>query len=160
VDIAGGTEPTPKLNQTLPFRERLGCSASEACAALGVGRTLLYALIAERRIEVRKLGRRTIISISSLLKLLDEQAAEPRPRRPGRPRKMATREGATLRAPPTPQALGDPSLPEARIRDQKIPHLSQQSFAASAARMRAPLRAQIKDKPPAEGARTGRMSRA
>jgi hypothetical protein len=64
-------KPTPKLNQTLPFRERLGCSPSEACAALGVGRTLLYELIATRRVEVRKLGRRTIVSVPSLLKLMN-----------------------------------------------------------------------------------------
>jgi excisionase family DNA binding protein len=67
----GGTDkPTPELNQTLPFRERLGCSPSEACVALGVGRTFLYQLIAEGRVEVTKLGRRTIVSVSSLLKLL------------------------------------------------------------------------------------------
>ena len=95
VDINGGTEPTPKLNRTLPFRERLGCSPNEACVALGVGRTFLYQLIAERRVEVTKLGRRTIFSIPSLLKLLDGQAAKPKSRRTGRPRKMATREGAT-----------------------------------------------------------------
>jgi excisionase family DNA binding protein len=75
MNIKGGTDkPTPKLNQTLPFRERLGCSPSEACVALGVGRTFLYQLIAERRVEVTKLGRRTIVSIPSLLKLLDGQA--------------------------------------------------------------------------------------
>ena len=68
----GGTDkPTPKLNQTLPFRERLGCSPSEACIALGIGRTLLYELIAERRVEIRKVGRRTIVSVPSLLKLMD-----------------------------------------------------------------------------------------
>src|SRR5262245_8972403 len=71
VDKTGAAEPTAKLNQTLPFRERLGCSPSEACAALGVGRTFLYSLIAEHRIEVRKLGRRTIVSVPSLLKLMD-----------------------------------------------------------------------------------------
>lgn len=85
----------PKLDQTLPFRERLGCSPREACAALGVGRTLLYRLIAERHIDVRKLGQRTIVSVPSLLKLLGGQAAKPQSRRAGRPRKMATREGAT-----------------------------------------------------------------
>jgi excisionase family DNA binding protein len=86
MNIKGGTDkPTP--NQTLPFRERLGCSPNQACVALGVGRTFLYRLIAEHRIEVSKLGRRTIVNIPSLLKLLDEQAAEPKPRRPGRPRK-------------------------------------------------------------------------
>jgi len=71
----GGTdEPTPELNQTLPFRERLGCSPNEACVALGIGRTLLYDLIAEGRVEVRKLRRRTIVSVPSLLKLMDGQA--------------------------------------------------------------------------------------
>jgi excisionase family DNA binding protein len=70
--IKGGTDkPTPKLNQTaLPFRERLGCSPNEACVALGVGRTFLYKLIAEHRIQVSKVGRRTIVSVPSLLKLL------------------------------------------------------------------------------------------
>ena len=64
------TKPTPELKQTLPFQERIGCSADEACAALGIGRTFLYQLIAEGRIEVRKLGRRTIVSVPSLLKLM------------------------------------------------------------------------------------------
>jgi hypothetical protein len=73
MNIKGGADkPTP--NQTLPFRERLGCSPSEACVALGIGRTLLYELIAEGRVEVRKLRRRTIVSVPSLLKLMDGQA--------------------------------------------------------------------------------------
>jgi excisionase family DNA binding protein len=90
INVKGGTD-----KPTLPFRERLGCSPSEACVALGVGRTFLYKLIAEHRIEVSKLGRRTIVSIPSLLKLLNEQAAEPQPRRPGRPRKIATLDRGT-----------------------------------------------------------------
>ena len=70
MNIKGGTDkPTP--NQTLSFRERLGCSPSEACVALGVGRTFFYKLVAERRIEVTKVGRRTIVSVPSLLRLLD-----------------------------------------------------------------------------------------
>ena len=70
MNIKGGADkPTP--NQTLPFRERLGCSPSEACVALGVGRTFFYKLVAERRIEVTKVGRRTIVSVPSLLRLLD-----------------------------------------------------------------------------------------
>src|SRR5262249_52793317 len=66
---AGADKPTP--NQTLPFRERLGCSPSEACVALGIGRTFFYKLVAERRIEVTKVGRRTIVIVPSLLRLLD-----------------------------------------------------------------------------------------
>jgi excisionase family DNA binding protein len=65
----GADKPTP--NQTLPFRERLGCSPTEACVALGVGRTFFYKLVAERRIKVTKVGRRTIVSVPSLLRLLD-----------------------------------------------------------------------------------------
>ena len=67
MNIKGGTD-----KPTLPFRERLGCSPSEACVALGVGRTFFYKLVAERRIEVTKVGRRTIVSVPSLLRLLDE----------------------------------------------------------------------------------------
>jgi excisionase family DNA binding protein len=81
-------QPTSNSNgSTIPFRERLGCSPREACAALGVGRTLLYELIAEGRIEVTKLRRRTVVSIPSLLKLLDAHAAQPK-HRAGRPRKI------------------------------------------------------------------------
>ena len=90
MNIRGGTD-----KPTLLFRERLGCSPSEACVALGIGRTLLYELIAEGRVEARKLRRRTIVSVPSLLKLMNGQAAEPRLRRPGRPQKTAAREGAT-----------------------------------------------------------------
>jgi hypothetical protein len=90
----GTDKPTPDLNQSLPFRERLGCSPNEACVALGIGRTLLYDLIAEGRVEVRKLGRRTIVSVASLLKLLDA-AAEPRPRRRGRSRQTNAAGGAS-----------------------------------------------------------------
>ena len=71
----GGTDRrSSKRIGLLPFRERLGCSPSEACAALGIGRTLLYDLIAKRRLEVRKAGRRTIVSVPSLLELMDGQA--------------------------------------------------------------------------------------
>ena len=94
-DLPSADKPTPKLNRTLPFRERLGCSPGEACVALGIGRTLLYELIAERRVEVRKLGRRTIVSIPSLLRLLDSQAAEPRPRPRGRSRQTNAAGGAS-----------------------------------------------------------------
>src|SRR5262249_44978808 len=85
VPVAG--QPSDSDKTTIPFRDRLGCSPSEACLALGIGRTLLYDLIADGRIEVKKLRRRTIVAVPSLLKLVDAQAAEPNPRRPGRPRK-------------------------------------------------------------------------
>ena len=36
-------------------------SISDACAMVGVGRTTIYAAIAEGRLKARKLGRRTLI---------------------------------------------------------------------------------------------------
>src|SRR5262245_54584247 len=77
----GRNERTPLA--LVPFRDRLGCSPGEACAALGVGRTFFYQLIARRQIEVRKLGRRTIVSVPSLIRLMDGQPAESKPRRRG-----------------------------------------------------------------------------
>jgi excisionase family DNA binding protein len=79
-DLLGTVRSAPERG-TLPFRERLGCSPSEACVALGVGRTLFYQLIAEGRVEVIKLGRRTVVCIPSLIRLLDgggEQGAKPK----------------------------------------------------------------------------------
>jgi excisionase family DNA binding protein len=73
-------------NETSPsFRERLGCTPQEACAALGIGRTLLYDLIGSGQIAVRKLGRRTVVSVPSLLALMEKVSVQP-PRR-GRPGK-------------------------------------------------------------------------
>jgi hypothetical protein len=67
----GTAQPRAEFKQALPFRERLGCSPSQACQVLGVGRTFLYSLIAQRLIDVKKVGRRTIVSVPSLLKLMD-----------------------------------------------------------------------------------------
>lgn len=72
-DLLRTVRPTPELNRTLPFRDRLGCSPNEACVALGVGRTFFYKLVAEGRIVVTKVSRRTIVSVPSLVKLLDGQ---------------------------------------------------------------------------------------
>jgi excisionase family DNA binding protein len=90
INIKGGT-----FKPTLPFRDRLGCSPNEACLALGIGRTFLYQLIAEGHIEVRKLGRRTIVCVQSLLKLLDAQATEQKSNGRGRPRKIKVAGGAS-----------------------------------------------------------------
>lgn len=41
-------------------------SVTEACAIVGIGRTKLYALLAEGRITARKAGTRTLIEAVSL----------------------------------------------------------------------------------------------
>ena len=46
--------------------EPLAYSISEACKVSSIGRTYLYQLINEGRIEVRKIGKRTLIPAASL----------------------------------------------------------------------------------------------
>lgn len=53
--------------------EPLAYSVGEACRVSSLGRTRLYQLIAEGRLEVRKIGKRTLIPASSLRALIDGQ---------------------------------------------------------------------------------------
>lgn len=51
--------------------EPIAASVSEAAKALSLGRTSIYALIREGRLETVKLGRRTLIKVVSIRRLLD-----------------------------------------------------------------------------------------
>ena len=53
----------------------LAYSVKEACKATSLGKTYLYHLIKEGRLEVRKIGNRTIIPAASLHALIEEGAA-------------------------------------------------------------------------------------
>jgi len=55
------------LTNPIPFRERVSCTIDEARFATGLGRTTLYKLIKERRIATKKVGRRTVILVPTLL---------------------------------------------------------------------------------------------
>ena len=50
---------------------KLAYSIAEAASAISIGRSKLYELIAEGRLETRKIGKRTLIPAASLAKLLD-----------------------------------------------------------------------------------------
>ena len=50
---------------------KLAYSIAEAASAISIGRSKLYELIAEGRLETRKIGKRTVIPAASLAKLLD-----------------------------------------------------------------------------------------
>ena len=50
---------------------KLAYSIPEAAAAISIGRSKIYALIAEGRIETRKIGKRTVIPAASLATLLE-----------------------------------------------------------------------------------------
>jgi excisionase family DNA binding protein len=59
----------------IPFAQRLACTIDEACQATGIGRTKLYEELAAGRIQSTTVGRRRLILVKSILRLLDPQAA-------------------------------------------------------------------------------------
>lgn len=62
------------MTATNPKIEPLAYSIADACRVTSIGRTRLYVLIAEGRLEVRKIGRRTLIPAASLRALIEGQA--------------------------------------------------------------------------------------
>jgi excisionase family DNA binding protein len=58
------------MNTTIPFVQRLTCTIPEACEATGLGRTKLYDLIGEGLLDTVTVGRRRLVVVRSLLKLL------------------------------------------------------------------------------------------
>lgn len=53
--------------------EPIATSINDTAKALGLGRTSIYLLIREGRLETIKLGRRTLVRIASIRRLLDGQ---------------------------------------------------------------------------------------
>lgn len=51
--------------------EPLAYSIADACKVSSIGKTRLYSLIAEGRLEVRKIGKRTLIPAASLRALIE-----------------------------------------------------------------------------------------
>jgi excisionase family DNA binding protein len=52
----------------------LAISISEAAKVLGLGRTSIYGMMSDGRLEWFKLGRRTLIKTASIHRLVDTQA--------------------------------------------------------------------------------------
>jgi excisionase family DNA binding protein len=52
-------------------RRRLAISVAEAAVEAGVGRDHIYGAIRDKRLEARKLGRRTIITFEALERFLN-----------------------------------------------------------------------------------------
>jgi excisionase family DNA binding protein len=63
-----------------PFEGRLGISIDETATALGVQRDTVYRLIGDGRLIVSKLGRRTIVHVASVQRLLAETVVVSKPR--------------------------------------------------------------------------------
>ena len=53
--------------------EKLAYSINETARALSLGRTSIYSMIADGRLEAFKLGRRTLIKAASIRRLIDGQ---------------------------------------------------------------------------------------
>jgi excisionase family DNA binding protein len=58
---------------TIPFVERPTCTVAEACRAVGFGKTKLYELIDGGAVDSIRIGRRRLIRVPSLLRLLESQ---------------------------------------------------------------------------------------
>lgn len=53
--------------------EPLAVSVNDAADALSLGRTSIYAMIGDGRLETFKLGRRTLIKVASIRRLVETQ---------------------------------------------------------------------------------------
>ena len=63
------------IDKRTPFMQRPTCTIAEACEAVGLGRTKLYELIGGGEIDTIAIGRRRLVRIASLLKLLKIDSA-------------------------------------------------------------------------------------
>lgn len=54
--------------------EPLAVSVNDAAKALGLGRTSIYSMIGDGRLDTFKLGRRTLIKTASIRRLVDTQS--------------------------------------------------------------------------------------
>jgi hypothetical protein len=63
-------ERAPK-RQHIPFHERIVCSVKDAVDVTSLSQSKLYKLMAAGRIEFRMQGRRRMILVQSLLRMLD-----------------------------------------------------------------------------------------
>ncbi|WP_254305480.1 helix-turn-helix domain-containing protein [Sphingopyxis sp. BSNA05] len=52
----------------------LAYSINEACRVSSLGRTRIYQLIGEKRLQVRKIGKRTLIPAASLRNLISGES--------------------------------------------------------------------------------------
>lgn len=49
---------------------KLAYSIAEACAAIGISRSMLYSMIGQKRVQTLKIGSRTLIPAESLRALI------------------------------------------------------------------------------------------
>lgn len=52
--------------------EKIAYTVPEACAAIGIGRTNLYKLASQKKVDLRKVGGRTVVTAASLHRLVEQ----------------------------------------------------------------------------------------
>ena len=61
----------------MAFGERLTCSVAEASKAIGLSRSKLYELMSGGEVQSVTIGRRRLVSVSSLMRLTGNPQARP-----------------------------------------------------------------------------------
>lgn len=64
--------------------QKAAFTVPEACAFLGIGRTNLYKIAGEGKLDLRKVGGRTLITAESLKQVLEEAPRVVLPSREGK----------------------------------------------------------------------------
>jgi excisionase family DNA binding protein len=57
-------------SEDIPFDQRPSCTLREACRATGLSRTTLYERMAVGELKTTTIGRRRLVNVPSLLKLV------------------------------------------------------------------------------------------
>ena len=56
------------------LKDRLTCTVREACSATGIGKTKMHELISGGAVESAKIGRRRLVKVPSLLRLVGQES--------------------------------------------------------------------------------------
>jgi excisionase family DNA binding protein len=64
----------PSPGDAIAFGERLTCSVAEASQAIGLSRSKIYELMSGGEVQSVTIGRRRLVSVSSLIRLTGQQA--------------------------------------------------------------------------------------
>jgi excisionase family DNA binding protein len=68
---------TNRITPPVPFGGRLGVSIDETASALSLNRDTVYHLIGAGRLIAAKIGRRRVVHVSTIVRLLEETIAAP-----------------------------------------------------------------------------------
>ena len=71
-----GQKLHPSTGEPIAFVERLTCSVDEACKAIGLSRSKVYELISSGDVQSVTIGRRRLVSVSSLIRLTGQQTGQ------------------------------------------------------------------------------------